>query len=78
MRFGWELGVPVALLLGARLFLALLGAQSWGEGLLLFPDFLPWMWAISLLMLLSGTLRLVLVCGVVLQRTAATSMQATV
>jgi CubicO group peptidase (beta-lactamase class C family) len=68
LRLGWEFGVPVALLLGARLLLHMLGAQSWAEGLLLFPDFGAWLWAISVLMLLSGAIRLVLMLRLLRQR----------
>lgn len=53
-RLSWEFGMPLALLLLARLLLHLLGAQSWAEGLSLFPDFGAWLWAIALLMLLTG------------------------
>ncbi len=60
LRLLWELAVPVTLLVGARLLLHALGAQSWAEGLLLFPDLGAWLWAIALVMLLTGTLRLVL------------------
>lgn len=52
--------VPLALLIGARVLLHLLGAQSWAEGLLLFPDIGAWLWSISLLLLLTGATRLVL------------------
>jgi CubicO group peptidase (beta-lactamase class C family) len=58
LRLGWEFAVPVILLAGARLLLHMLGAQSWAEGLSLFPDFGAWLWAISLLMLLTGAIRL--------------------
>jgi hypothetical protein len=60
LRLLWEGGVPLTLLIGARLLLHILGAQSWAEGLLLFPDIGAWLWAISLVMLLTGALRLVL------------------
>jgi CubicO group peptidase (beta-lactamase class C family) len=59
LRLGWELGMPVMLLLGVRLlFGANLGAQSWEELWLAFPDFTVWLWAIALVMLLSGAIRL--------------------
>jgi hypothetical protein len=60
LRLGWEFAVPVILLAAVRLVLYMLGAQSWAEGLSLFPDFGAWLWAISLLMLLTGVIRLVL------------------
>jgi hypothetical protein len=61
LRLGWEFGLPVAILLITRLLLHMLGAQSWAEGLLLFPDIGAWLWAITLLMLLTGAIRLILV-----------------
>ena len=60
LRLVWEFGVPLTLLIGARLLLGVMGAQSWDEGLLLFPDLGAWLWAISLLVLLTGATRLVL------------------
>lgn len=54
VRLGWEFGVPLTLLLGARLLLHALGAQSWAEGFLLLPDFGMWLWGISLIMLVTG------------------------
>ena len=60
LRLVWEFGVPLTLLIGARLLLSALDAQSWEEGLLLFPDVGAWLWAISLLVLLTGATRLVL------------------
>jgi hypothetical protein len=60
LRLVGEFGVPLTLLIGARLLLGVMGAQSWDEGLLLFPDLGAWLWAISLLVLLTGATRLVL------------------
>jgi CubicO group peptidase (beta-lactamase class C family) len=60
LRIGWEVGLPLTLLTGARLLLHALGAQSWAEGLLLFPDLGLWLWVFALLLLLTGVLRLVL------------------
>jgi hypothetical protein len=68
LRLGWEFSLPLTLLIGARLLLHALGAQSWDEGLLLFTDVGAWLWAISLLMLLTGATRLVLLLRV-LRRT---------
>jgi hypothetical protein len=68
VRLGWDFGAPLILLLGARLLLHMLGAQSWAEGLSLFPDVGAWLWAIALLMLLTGATRLLLLCRV-LRRT---------
>lgn len=60
LRLAWEWGLPLTLLIGGRLLLHALGAQSWAEGLLLFPDFGAWLWLFSLLVLLTGATRLVL------------------
>jgi len=59
LRLAWEIGLPLTLLVGVRLLLHALGAQSWAEGLLLFPDFGAGLWAFSLLMLLTGALHLI-------------------
>lgn len=59
LRLLWEFGLPVTLLVGARLLLHALGAQSWAEGLLLLPDFGAWLWAFSLLIMLTGALHLI-------------------
>jgi CubicO group peptidase (beta-lactamase class C family) len=56
-----EFGLASTLLLGARLLVYAIGGQSWGEGLLLFPDFGLWLWAISLLLLLNGDIRVMLI-----------------
>jgi hypothetical protein len=57
------------LLVGFRLLSrALFGTQSWEEMLLVFPDFSGWIWAISLIMLLTGAARLVFLLRV-LRRT---------
>ncbi len=69
LRLLWEVGVPLTLLVGARLLLHALGAQSWAEGLLLFPDLGAWLWALSLVMLLTGALRIGLLLRV-LRRTS--------
>ena len=61
LRLGWEFGAPLVLLGGVRLFIgANLGAQSWAEILQAFPDFTLWLWALALLVLLTGALRLAL------------------
>jgi hypothetical protein len=54
LRLLWKFGLPVTLLAGARRLLHALGAQSWAEGLLLFLDFGAWLWAFSLLLMLTG------------------------
>ena len=65
LRLGWEFALPLTLLIGTRLLLGTaLGAQSWGEILSAFPDFGAWLWAISLLVLLTGATRFVLLLRV--------------
>ncbi|MFO7171059.1 MAG: serine hydrolase domain-containing protein [Chloroflexota bacterium] len=71
LRLAWELGAPLALLAGARLLLHALGAQSWREGLLLFPDTGAWLWAISLVVLLTGGARAILLRQALGRRAAA-------
>jgi CubicO group peptidase (beta-lactamase class C family) len=61
LRLVWEIGLPLTLLIATRLALHRMGAQSWLEGLFLFPDFGAWLWALSLIMLLTGAIRLVLI-----------------
>jgi hypothetical protein len=68
LRLVWEIGLPLTLLIGARLLLHALGAQSWTEGLLLFPDFGMWLWVFSLLILLTATARLVLLLRVLCRK----------
>jgi hypothetical protein len=68
LRIAWEFALPLTLLIGARLLLHALGAQSWAEGLLLFPDFGVWLWVFSLLILLIGLIRLIRLCRIVLQK----------
>jgi hypothetical protein len=75
LRLAWEFSLPIALLLGVYLLLsAMIGTVSWGEILLLLPDFGAWLWAISLVMLLTGAIRLVLLLGVLRQRNHARGM----
>jgi hypothetical protein len=61
LRLGCELCLPLLLLIGVRLALDMLGAQSWYEGLLFLPDFIAWLWTIALVVLLTGVLHAVLV-----------------
>ena len=58
-----EIMIPVAVLGLVRLVLAQLGAQSWSEGLSLFPDTGAWLWTVCLVVMLTGILRLSLVLG---------------
>jgi CubicO group peptidase (beta-lactamase class C family) len=56
----WYFGAPLALLVAARLLLGVMGAQSWAEGFWLFPDLGLWLWAVSLVTMLTGAARLAL------------------
>lgn len=61
-RSVWELGFALAFLAGIRLFIvAGLGAQSWYEVLTVMPDFVLWIWALGLSVLVTGILRLTLI-----------------
>jgi hypothetical protein len=65
LRLVAELGVPVVLLAGVRLVIGgQMGAQSWFEILSGVPDFGAWLWAVCLLVLLTGAIRLVLTARV--------------
>lgn len=81
LRLVAELGLPLTLLGGVRLVLHLMGAQSWAEGISAFPDFTVWLWALSLLVLLTGALRLALTLRVLRdgagERQLGTARQAT-
>ena len=58
LRLLWELGLPPGVLVGVRLLFGIgLGAQSWAEIFAVIPDFAGWLWALALLMLLTGVLR---------------------
>jgi CubicO group peptidase (beta-lactamase class C family) len=70
LRLGWEFALPLTLLIGARLLLHALGAQSWAEGLLLFPDFGAWLWVFSLLILLTAMTRLAILLHTIHRRRA--------
>ena len=59
LRLLWEFGIPLTLRVVARLALHRMGAQSWGEGMSFFLDLGLWLWMFSLLMLLTGVIRLV-------------------
>jgi CubicO group peptidase (beta-lactamase class C family) len=57
-----EIGAALAILAAVRFFLgAGLGAQSWGEALAVFPDFVAWVWAVALLLFFTGIGRAILV-----------------
>jgi CubicO group peptidase (beta-lactamase class C family) len=75
LRLGWEIGVPLALLIAVRLVIMLLGAQSWYEILIFMPDFIVWFWAVMLAMLLTGALHGAIVFRG-LRRAAAHTVQA--
>ena len=76
LRLAAELGLPLVLLGGARLVLHIMGAQSWAEGLAVFPDFGAWLWAVSLLVLLTGAARLALILRVVRDEGGARALAA--
>ncbi len=62
---GWDYAVALMVLVGGYGLSALLfDTQSWGEVFLLVPDLATWMWTIGLMMVLTATLRLVLLCQV--------------
>jgi hypothetical protein len=62
LRSVWEIGFAVAFLTGIRLFIvAGLGGQSWYEVLTVFPDFVIWIWALALIMLSTGLIRMKLI-----------------
>lgn len=66
LRLAWELGLPLVLLIGGRMFIGEnLGAQSWAEILMGFPDFTMWLWAVCLVIGLTGALRLAITVRVV-------------
>jgi CubicO group peptidase (beta-lactamase class C family) len=65
LRLAAELGLPLVALGGMRLVLHGMGAQSWAEGLSIFPDLGAWLWTVSLLVLLTGAARLALTIRVV-------------
>lgn len=60
LRVAGDVTIGLTLLISARQLLGALGAQSWSEGFLLLPDFVAWLWGVSLIVLLTGALRLVL------------------
>ncbi len=59
VRAALEIALPVLVLAGVRFLLHLLGAQSWAEGLSLFPDVGTWLWVVCLVVLVTGVLRVV-------------------
>ena len=60
LRLVWELVFPLVLLGLAALFAYALGARSFAEAWSLFPDLGAWLAAVSLVVLLTGSLRLAL------------------
>jgi CubicO group peptidase (beta-lactamase class C family) len=62
LRAAWEISLGLALLTGFRLFIVTgLGAQSWYEFFTVFPDFVLWIWAFALTILITGILRMKLI-----------------
>jgi hypothetical protein len=62
LRAAWEIGFALAFLIGIRVVIvAGLGAQSWYEVLTVFPDFVLWLWAFALTVLLTGVIRMKLI-----------------
>ena len=61
MRIGAEILLPIGLLGLVRYVLHVLGAQSWAEGLGLFPATGLWLWTVNLVVLATGILRLITV-----------------
>jgi CubicO group peptidase (beta-lactamase class C family) len=62
LRAAWEIGFALAFLIGIRVIIVTgLGAQSWYEVLTVFPDFVLWVWAFALTMLLTGVIRMKLI-----------------
>lgn len=57
----WEIGFALVFLFGIRQFVVTgLGAQSWGEVLAVFPDFVAWIWSFALIVLFTGVIRMTL------------------
>lgn len=62
LRAGWEVGFALVLLLAVRLLIVnALGAQSWMEVFGAFPDFVLWIWALALIGLVTGVIRMALI-----------------
>lgn len=62
LRSAWEIGFALTFLAVIRLFIVEgLGAQSWYEVLTVFPDFVLWIWALGLIVLVTGILRLTVI-----------------
>ncbi len=62
LRAAWEIGFAIAFLFGIRVVIVTgLGAQSWHEVLTVFPDFVSWIWAFALTVLLTGIIRIKLI-----------------
>jgi len=62
LRAAWEIGFALAFLIGIRVVIVTgLGAQSWYEVLTVFPDFVLWIWAFALTVLLTGVIRMKLI-----------------
>jgi CubicO group peptidase (beta-lactamase class C family) len=65
LRAAWEIGFALAFLIGIRVVIVTgLGAQSWVEVLTVFPDFVLWLWAFALIILITGVIRMRLILQV--------------
>jgi CubicO group peptidase (beta-lactamase class C family) len=72
LRSAFEIGFALFFLIGIRVFVSTaLGAQSWSELLSTFPDIVVWIWAVALIGIVTGVIRLVLTLRT--RRTAAHS-----
>jgi hypothetical protein len=62
LRVGWEIGFALVFIITVRLVIITgLGAQSWYEVFTVFPDFVMWIWALTLIGLFTGFARLILI-----------------
>jgi CubicO group peptidase (beta-lactamase class C family) len=62
LRSAWEIGFGLGFLIIIRTVIVTgLGAQSWYEFFTVFPDFVLWIWAVALVVLSTGMIRLKLI-----------------
>jgi hypothetical protein len=71
VRAALEIALPVLVLAGVRFMLHLMGAQSWAEGLSIFPDVGAWLWVVCLVVIVTGVLRVVAAVTVTREGAAA-------